>query len=166
MPLHVKRLPRLALLLALSLILYALELMLPFLPVIPGLKLGLSNVVTLFLLWYFPFWEVVLVLVSRILLGSFFTGGLSVLVFSLAGGLSALLGSAALRHIDASASMISIGIAGAILHHTGQMVVAALLLMTTDVLYYYPFLLLASLVTGGVTGYISSLVGRRLQMRV
>lgn len=162
-PLHAERIARLALLLALSLILYMVELAIPFLPAVPGLKLGLANVVTLFLLWYFPLWEVLLVLATRILLGSFFAGGLSTLAFSFAGGLLALSGSAALRRFYPRAPMPAVGVAGAVLHHTGQIAVAVLLLSTTDVLCYYPFLLLSSLVTGSVTGCVANLVGRRLQ---
>ncbi|WP_338623440.1 Gx transporter family protein [Selenomonas sp. TAMA-11512] len=158
-----EKITRLAMLLALSLVLFIVELQIPFLPAVPGLKLGLANVVTLFLLWYFPFREVVLVLAARVLLASFFAGGVSTLAFSLAGGLLAVCGSACLHRLYPDASMLMIGILGAILHHTGQIAVAVLLLTTTDVLYYYPFLLGASFVTGSVTGCIASLVERRLR---
>ena len=90
---NTKNFARLALLTALSLILFAAEMALPAPIPVPGAKLGLANVVTVWALYHCTARETLLVLLARILLGALLSGNAGALIFSLSGGLLCLAGT-------------------------------------------------------------------------
>ena len=156
------RLTLLSICLALSLMLFFIELRLPLVAAVPGFKLGLANIVTVAALRLFRAREALLLLVLRIVLGSVFAGSLPALSFSLAGGLLALsVGVLLLRSVP-RVPLALLGVAGALSHNAGQLLAAAFWLGTLDVFYYAPVLFALALVTGAATGFLAQEVLRRM----
>ena len=151
-----------AMLTALALGLSTLENLFPvtlFIP-LPGVKLGLANIVTVFALYQLGPLRLC-ILVARCLLGSLFAGNASALLFSLLGGVLAMLVMMALTRLR-GLSVYGVSIGGAAAHNIGQMAAALITLGNTAVLGYLPFLLAVSLFTGALTGFVSALLLRAM----
>ena len=128
---------------------------------IPGIKLGLANIVTVFALYALGPAQALLILTGRCLLGAVFAGNMNALIFSLLGGFSAMLVMILLsrsRHL----SIYGVSIGGAAAHNCGQIAAACLTLGSMAPLYYLPILLGASLITGAVTGVAAACLFRAL----
>ncbi|HIY20657.1 MAG TPA: Gx transporter family protein [Candidatus Flavonifractor merdigallinarum] len=128
---------------------------------LPGLRLGLANLVTVYALYALSGREALLILLARCLLGALVGGNLTALAFSLTGGLLALGTMALLRRIPAL-SLLGVSVGGAAAHNTGQILAAMAVLGNQAPLLYLPPLLLCSIVTGGVTGAVSILLLRQV----
>lgn len=152
-----------AVLTALALGLSTLENLFPVTLVIPlpGVKLGLANIVTVFALYQLGPLPALCILAARCLLGSLFAGNASALLFSLLGGTLAMLVMLALSHLP-GLSVYGVSIGGAAGHNIGQMAAALITLGNTAVLGYLPFLLVVSLFTGALTGFVSALLLRAI----
>ena len=148
-----------AVLAALALALSYLESFFPIalLVPLPGIKLGLANIVTVFALYYLGALPALSILLVRCFLGAIFAGNASALIFSLMGGLLAMLLMIALHRIRLF-SIYGVSIAGAAGHQIGQVGAAILTLGSTAPLAYLPLLLLVSIGTGALTGLIASLL--------
>ena len=159
----VYRLTRCAVLTALALALSVAEGLVPLTILIPlpGLRLGLANLVTVYALCRLSGREALLLLLARCLLGSLLGGNLMALAFSLTGGLLALGVMALLLRLPAL-SLFGVSVAGAAAHNAGQSLAALAVLRTPAPLVYLPPLLLCSLVTGAVTGGVSVLLVQRV----
>ena len=155
------KLTELALLAAAALILYVVELQIPNPIPIPGAKLGLANIVTVYALYALGFPSALAILFVRCTLGALFAGNASALLFSLLGGLSALLVMALLSGAK-KLSIFGVSIAGAAAHNCGQVCAALITLGSTAPLYYLPFLLLVSLFTGALSGLITAFLFRAM----
>lgn len=155
MKFSVKTLALCAVLAALALGLSTLEGLFPLtlLVPLPGVKLGLANIVTLFTLYALGPGAALAVLVVRCLLGGLFAGNASALLFSLLGGLLAMVTMIAL-HRSPRLSPYGVSIGGAAAHNVGQIAAAVITLGSTAVVGYLPFLLVVSLFTGALTGFI------------
>ena len=164
MKLTTKQLTLCALLTAMALALSYLENLFPLalaIP-IPGVKLGLANVVTLFALFALGPGEALLILLARCFLGSLFAGNVNALLFSLLGGLCAM-GTMILLARRRGLSVYGVSVGGAAAHNCGQIAAAALTLGSGAPLYYFPVLLAVSLLTGGLTGLASACLFRGLR---
>ena len=128
---------------------------------IPGIKLGLANIVTVFALYALGPGQALLILLARCTLGAVFAGNLNALLFSLFGGLLAM-GVMILLSRCPALSIYGVSIAGAAAHNCGQTAAAMLTLGNTAPLYYLPLLLAVSLLTGAVTGFAAGLLFRAL----
>ncbi len=161
------RLARCAVLTALALALSMAErwLALTVLVPLPGLRLGLANLVTVFALCRLSGREALLILVARCLLGAIGGGNLTALVFSLTGGMLALAVMALLLRCP-GLSLVGVSMAGAAAHHVGQILAAMAVLTSPAPVVYLPALLLCSVVTGAVTGLVSALLVHRVPERV
>ena len=161
MKLTVKQLTLCAVLTALALALSYMESLfpLPLLIPLPGIKLGLANIVTVFALCTLGAGQAFLILIARCCLGSLFAGNLNTLLFSLMGGLLALALEALLLRINAL-SLFGVSIGGASAHNCGQVLAAIISLGTPAPLAYLPVLLIAALFTGALTGLIIALLLR------
>ena len=124
---------------------------------LPGVKLGLANIVTVFALYELGAAPALVILLARCGLGSLFAGNASALLFSLLGGLTAMLVMIGLKRCR-RLSIYGVSIGGAAAHNVGQMAAAVITLGNTMVLGYLPFLLAVSLVTGTLTGFVSALL--------
>ena len=142
-----------ALLIAVALVLsymerfFPLQLLIP----LPGIKLGLANIVTVMALYFFGEKHAFTILVLRCVLGSVFGGGISGLAFSLTGGLLAMTTMSIVRRIGLF-SVYGVSILGAASHNIGQILVAMFLMNSVYVAGYLPYLLAVSVFTGMATG--------------
>ncbi len=158
----VKKLTTLALFSTIALTIFLLESLIPPLVPIPGIKLGLANIVTLILLANATWRDALIVLLVRIILGSIFAGQMMSFFYSLAGGLACLLVMAILHHFLGSRLLWFTSIMGALAHNTGQIAVAAIVLGSGYVLFYYPYLIISGIITGLFTGLAAWYVHPRL----
>ena len=149
---------------ALAMIFSYVEALIPVSFGIPGIKLGLANLVVLTGLYYLRPGEVLAVSVSRILLMGFLFGSGMSIVYSLAGGLLSFIVMLLLVKAD-QFSRIGVSAAGAVCHNIGQLMVAALVLKTAALVYYLPALMIAGLVTGIAMGFLSNRVMALLPKR-
>lgn len=156
-----KNLALCAVLTALALGLSTLESLFPVSLVVPlpGVKLGLANIVTVFALYELGAAPALVILLARCGLGSLFAGNASALLFSLLGGLTAMLVMIGLKRCR-RLSIYGVSIGGAAAHNIGQMAAAVITLGSTMVLGYLPFLLAVSLFTGTLTGFVTALLLR------
>lgn len=157
-----KRLPVLSLFTAGALMLYAIESLLPPLVPIPGIRLGLANIVTLVTLKKYGARDALWVLLARILLSTFFFGqGLS-LLYSLTGGAFCLLIMTLSHHLLGKGYLFLTSISGAIAHNLGQLLIAYLLTAVPAVFVYLPFLMISAILTGLFTGLCAQFTLRYL----
>lgn len=122
---------------------------------LPGVKLGLANIVTLMALYFLGGKMAFTILVLRCFLNSLFSGGITALAFSLTGGLLAMLVMSVTRKLP-FLSIYGVSILGAAAHNIGQIFAAMVLLKSMYVLAYLPLLLAVSLVTGLITATASA----------
>lgn len=146
------RLTTLALLTTAALMIYSLESILPTLVPIPGIKLGLSNIITLVTLKKYGTKDALFVLLARILLATFFFGQALSFFYSLAGGILCLLVMAFINMLLQKRYIYLTSILGAIAHNLGQILVAFLITAVPGVFVYLPFLMISAVITGLFTG--------------
>mgnify|MGYP003211057087 CR=1 FL=1 len=146
-----KKLANMAMLVALAMIFSYVESLMPINFGIPGMKLGVANLVTV---TGMEFPEVFLVVVMRILLIGFLFGNGMSIVYSLAGGILSFLVMALMKRLKGF-SVAGVSIAGGVSHNIGQIIVASVVIENLKLIYYLPALLIAGTVTGFVMGMIS-----------
>lgn len=156
-----KKLTRLALLTALALIIFIIELQFPDIIPLPGVKLGLANIITVYAVYKFSAKEVAMIVVSRVFLGSVFGGNISALPYSMSGAFLCLIGMLLIKKAVPLKFIWLSSILGAILHNTGQMAAAVLMTGTLTVLSYYPFLIVSGCIAGAFTGICAQLLIKR-----
>ena len=143
-----------AMLMALAMIFSYVEVLIPINLGVPGIKLGIANLVVVVGLFFLPAGEVLMISVARILLmGYLFGNGMSIL-YSLAGGLLSFLVMFLLKHIKGF-SITGVSIAGGVTHNVAQICVAALVVQNRKLFYYLPALLVAGVITGMLIGILS-----------
>lgn len=147
-----RKLTLLALLTAIALTIFMVEAQIPPLVPLPGVKIGLSNIVTVFTVFAIGPGEAVAVLVCRVFLGSIFAGNFSSIFYSMAGGLCAVAVTVLLRKILNRRQLWVAGVLGAMAHSVGQMGMAIALTGTPAIIVYLPALLGIGIVTGTFTG--------------
>lgn len=159
---RVRRLAQSALLAAVALTIFVLEAQIPLPLPVPGLKLGLCNIVTLFALCRLGRgWSLAIVL-TRIVLGNFAVGQVMAMLYALAGGLLSFCVMALLfRRLGQDLLWVT-GAFGGFAHNLGQMAVAVLVTSTPALLAYLPVLLLCGILTGAFTGLCARLLCQRL----
>lgn len=159
----VKRLARLAMLTAVALIIFIVELQIPNPFPIPGIKLGLANIITVYAVYHYRAAEVAMIVGVRILLGSVFSGNFMALLYSACGSFLCLLGMLLLKKVISERYVWLASIFGALLHNTGQMAAALLVTQTPSLLMYYPFLVVSGCLAGLFTGLCAWLLIPRLK---
>ena len=158
----VRKLTRLSLLTAIALIIFVIELRIPDIVPIPGVKLGLANIVTVYALYHYSPKETLMILSVRILLGSIFGGNISAIIYSISGALLCFCGMLLLRRIIDKKYIWLCSTIGAVLHNTGQIITAVIIMKSTAVLSYYPFLIVAGCIAGAFTGLCSQILIARI----
>ena len=168
MRIAIKKLTIMALLTAAALIIFVIEAQIPLPIAVPGVKLGLANTVTLFALFYshgkergadsLTAVDALLILICRIILGAFVTGRLVTLIYSLTGGLFALVTQVLIKKIVTSRQIWVCGAIGAAFHNIGQITAAIVVTGTPSIVAYLPVLILTGIVTGIVTGLVTQFV--------
>lgn len=156
-----EKIARLGLLTALALIASYIDFLIPLPIGIPGVKLGLANLVIVWALYTLRPGEALAVNGMRILLVGFLFGNLSMILYSLAGALLSFTCMYFAKKSDLF-SVVGVSVAGGIAHNIGQLIVAMLVLETVSLIYYGPVLLAAGLATGFLIGIITEEVRKRL----
>lgn len=166
MKIPIRRLTLCAFLCAVALALSFFESQLPssLIP-LPGVKLGLSNIVTLFALYSLGLKPAAGIVFCRCILSSFFGGGISALAFSLFGGAFAIF-FMWLAMKCGLFSIFGVSLAGAAAHGIGQIVAACIMLGSLSAIFYLPILLFASLITGAVIAFITAFLLRRIPKKM
>ncbi len=159
--LKTKTLTLMALLCAIALTIFMVEAQIPSPVPLPGVKLGLSNIVTVFAVFLLGPWEAVLILAGRIFLGAVFAGNFSSILYSAAGGALAITVTIAVRKILKPSQIWVAGCLGAMAHSIGQMAMAVLVTGTPSIMIYLPALLFCSIITGIFTGLCAQALIRR-----
>ena len=155
------RIASLGVFLALSLSLSYVETLIPINFGVPGMKLGLANMVVVILLYLFTPGEAFLISIVRILLsGLLFGNGMSI-IYSLAGGLLSFFVMLLFFKLK-KIKMIPLSVIGAVSHNTGQLIAAAILVTNYNIVFYLPVLIVSGIVTGLITGTLSAAIHSRL----
>ena len=161
MRVKLKKLLYLALLTAISLVLFVVENQIP--APVPGVKLGLGNVIVVAVLFLYGPWESLAVLSVKVLLSAILTGNLSALAYSAAGGLLSWGGMCLLRPLLREKQLWAASVLGAMLHNFGQLLSAMVIAATPGLIAYLPVLLLSGMVTGLFTGVAAQAVVGRIK---
>ena len=157
-----KKLTQLAMLTGVALIIFVVELQIPNPFPIPGIKLGLANIITVYAAYRYRAGEVMMIVFCRIFLAAVFGGNMMALAYSFAGSVLCLTGMLLLRKIIDEKHILIASVFGAVLHNAGQIAVAVLV-MGMGVLVYLPFLLVSGCLAGAFTGACAQLVVHRLK---
>ena len=160
-----RKIARMGLLVALAMILSYVESLIPAFVAVPGVKVGLANIVVIFALYTLGPVEALTVSLLRVILSSFLFGSILSLLYSLSGALLSLGGMIVMKKLKIFSTLV-VSVTGGVLHNVGQILVACLVLETDVLLYYLPVLILSGVVTGAVIGIIGSLVIKRLESNI
>lgn len=164
-----KKIPYMGILLALALICSYVEVLIPFSIGIPGIKLGLANIVIVFALYTVGTKDAYILSIARILISGFMFGNVMAIAYSFAGGMLSLTVMAILKKMNLL-SAISVSIAGGIAHNIGQIIIATWIVSNYSVMYYIPVLMIAGFLTGALIGIVAQevfiRVGNQLRIRM
>ncbi|MDD3414275.1 MAG: Gx transporter family protein [Lachnospiraceae bacterium] len=160
---QIKKISTLSALLTLSLICSYIESLIPFYFGVPGMKLGLTNLVIVFLLYSYSFKEALAVNVARILLTGFLFGNLFGILYSLAGALLSLVMMALIQRTK-KFSVIGVSVCGGVTHNIGQLLMAMMIVENYRVSFYLPVLIVAGCLMGALIGIAANEVIRRVHV--
>ena len=152
-------------LIALALVFSYVEHIIPIPIPVPGVKLGLANLVTLTGLFFLNPLQVLIILVARIFLAGFMFGNLSTIIYSLAGGVLSfglMYGANKLKAF----SPLGISLIGGVFHNLAQLGVACLILKSTSLVTYLPVLMLSGITAGALIGIVSKTVSAYVNRRI
>ena len=158
-----RRLTLLALLTAIALTIFMAEAQLPPILPIPGVKLGLANIVTVYAMFALGPGDAMMILLCRVFLGSVFSGQMMTLFYSLAGGVLSWLVMLLLRRVLTLRQMWLCSPIAGIFHNLGQLLAAVVLMGTWTVLAYLPYLIIAGAISGVFTGLCAQFLLARLK---
>jgi heptaprenyl diphosphate synthase len=156
-----KKLVLLALLTAIALTVFLIEAQIPPIVPIPGVRLGLANIVTVFAVFAIGSREGAAVLLCRIFLGAVFAGNFSTILYSAAGGFCAIAVTVGMKKLLTTRQLWVAGALGAMAHNIGQMAAAVAISQTPSLVIYLPLLLAIAIVTGSLTGLSAQILLHR-----
>ncbi len=147
---------------ALALVFAYVEVLLPpIYAAVPGIKLGLPNIVIIFALYRLGLWKASMISFVRILIVSVLFGNFMMFAYSMAGAVLSLTVMAVLKKIDAF-STVGVSVAGAVLHNVGQILMAMLLLGTAELGYYLIVLAITGTISGILVGHCGAIAVKRI----
>ena len=157
-----KRVAYCAMLSALAMVFGYVEALIPFSFGVPGMKLGIANLVIVVSLHLLPTYQVFFIQLIRIVLISFLFGNMSMMMYSLAGGILSFL---VMRFVKKTGifSIIGVSICGGVSHNVGQLIMAGLAVQTIKIIYYFPMLLIGGLITGCLIGMLAQRILERIK---
>lgn len=158
-----KRITVMAMCIALAMILSYVESQIPS-PGIPGVKLGLANIVVVFSLYRLGWKEAAGISLLRVLLVSLLFGHVASLLYSSSGAVLSLAGMILLKRMD-KLSCVSVSVLGGVLHNAGQ-ILMAWVLMGENVVYYLPILIVSGVIAGVAIGAVAALIVKRLDLKI
>ena len=157
-----KRVAFLGMCIALSMILSFVESQIPPLMAVPGVKVGLPNIVMVFMLYKIGAKETAIVSILRVILVGILFGTPLSMIYSLVGAALSLIGMILLKKTNLFAP-ITVSVAGGILHNIGQIATACLVMETAQIAYYLPVLLISGTVAGILIGLTAAMILKRLE---
>lgn len=160
-----KKTAQLGVYIALAMILSYVESLIPFSFGVPGIKLGLTNVVTVIMMYTYGIPGALGVAVLRAVLSGFMFGNAFSIIYSVAGCVLSFIFMYILKKTNHFA-IISVSAAGGIMHNVGQLIVAANVVKTYSVIYYAPVLIIAGVFTGIIIGIVSDEIVKRIGNRM
>ena len=146
-----------AMMIALAMIFSYVETMIPINFGIPGVKLGLANLVIVAAIYLFGGKQAFLISIVRIFLSGFMFGNLASIMYSLAGGLLSMAAMLLLKKTD-KLSILSVSVMGGICHNIGQLIVAMLVVENLKLIFYVPVLLISGFLTGLLIGLVCRVI--------
>lgn len=156
-----RKISNIAMLSALAIIFGYIESLFPASP-IPGIKLGISNIVILIALYRMNFGSAFFIMLIKVLVTSLLFSGLNVFIYSFSGGVFSIL----IMHFSKPIfSKIGVSMAGGVFHNIGQLLTASVMMQTSAVFVYTPYLLISGIIVGFVTGNISSIILKRFDKK-
>ena len=158
-----KEITRMALLCAIALTIFMVEAQLPGLAPVPGIKLGLANIVTVYAVFTLGPRKAAMILTVRVFLGAVFSGQMSTILYSAAGGALAIGVTILSRKILTKKQIWVAGVLGAIAHSVGQMAVAIGVTLTPGLIVYLPVMIVIGIFTGTFTGLCAQFLTERLK---
>lgn len=156
-----KKVARMGILIALALVFSYVESLIPVFVAIPGIKVGLANIVVVVALYILSAKDAAIISLLRVVLSGLLFGSVLSMAYSAAGAALSLLGMVLLKKTDRF-SVVAASVAGGVLHNVGQIIIACLILETDVVLYYLPFLVISGTLAGIVIGFASGEVVKRI----
>ena len=160
-----KKTAQLGVYIALALILSYVESLIPFSFGIPGIKLGLTNVVTVIMMYTYGAPGAFGVGILRAVLSGFMFGNAFSIIYSVAGCVLSFIFMYILKKSDHFA-IASVSVVGGVMHNVGQLIVAANVVKTYSVIYYAPVLIIAGVITGFLIGIVSGEIIKRIGNRM
>ena len=157
-----KKVAMLGLTIALAMIMSYIEALVPLSFAVPGIKMGLANIVIIFVLYKIGTKEAILVSLIRVILVSLLFSNVMAMAYSIAGAVLSLSVMWLLKKTD-KFSFVGVSIAGGIMHNVGQIIMAVILLGTEQIALYLPVLIITGTDTGVVIGIVSGLVINRFK---
>ena len=156
-----RKISNIAMLSALAIIFGYIESLFPASP-IPGIKLGISNIVILIALYRMNFGSAFFIMLIKVLVTSLLFSGLNVFIYSFSGGVFSIL----IMHFSKPIfSKIGVSMAGGVFHNIGQLLTASVMMQTSAVFVYTPYLLISGIIVGFVTGNVSSIILKRFDKK-
>ena len=146
---------------ALALIFSYIEAILPLNTGIPGVKLGIANLVILTALYILGFRRAMCINVIRILIAGLLFNGFFGAMYSLAGGVLSLIIMYLLKKTGLF-SVVGISMAGGVAHNLGQLLIAALIVSNIKLFFYFPVLLFSGMISGILIGIVTHLILKKL----
>ena len=156
-----RKLTQMAMLTAIALTIFMVEAQIPAPVPVPGVKLGLSNIVTVFAVFMMGPKEAAAILFVRIFLGAVFAGNFSTIFYSASGGALAIGVTILLRKVLTPKQLWVAGVMGAIAHSIGQMAMAIAITATVGLVTYLPMMIVCSIITGIFTGLCAQFLVNR-----
>ena len=156
-----KKVAMLGLCIALSMVLSFIESQIPPLVAVPGVKVGLPNLVMVFMLYKIGWKETAIVSLIRVVLVSMIFGSVVSMAYGLVGATLSLTGMILLKKTKLF-STIAVSVVGGVLHNVGQIAVACVVMGTAQVAYYLPVLLISGTIAGVVIGFVAGLLVKKL----
>ncbi|MBQ9983163.1 MAG: Gx transporter family protein [Lachnospiraceae bacterium] len=151
------RIAEFGMLLALALVLSYLESLIPVVIAVPGVKLGLANIMTILILYRMNGRFAFFFMTARVLLTGFLFAGISTILYSFVGGLFCILVMSVLKK-SSFFSVLGVSMAGAVFHNVGQILVAILIMENAHILYYLLVLCVTGMASGLAIGYLAHLL--------
>lgn len=148
---------RVGLMAALALIFSYVEAIIPYSASLPGIKLGIANVVTVIALYKFGVKDAIAVSIIRIVIAGLLFNGLFGMIYSLAGATLSLAGMIALKRTGLF-SVTGVSMAAGVLHNMGQLIIASALIEDLRIFFYFPVLMFSGIVAGILVGIASTII--------
>lgn len=160
-----KKTTAMGLCIAMAMILSYVESQIPAFYAIPGIKIGLANIVVVFALYKFGWKEAVLISFVRIFLIATLFGSAVSLLYSVAGAVLSLGGMMILKKLNLF-SEVAVSVSGGVLHNLGQILMAMFIMGTELLAYYFPFLMFSGILSGVVIGVLAAAMVKKITIKL